>query len=381
MSSSTRCGRSRSRKRGSSSSPDGRQSSSPTRSSAASRRRDPHPRRPALRASAPTQPVRLPFRHHVSLRAARCRGSRCDSLHLELDLDGRRLRRLPVGRSRQARVGPSEAQEAQLDSRRHRIEDFPHARIRRLYRLHPEDVFSVKRVVVIGGVLPARPRRGLCPHACLAIRQGASLRLPPSRFSRPKTRPRTLATTTPSSPAKPAFAPREPRWVWDPLDRGVTGLAFGHPGRYAVGLTGGLIVSPTGDRPRRFPARSSVTSSPISATAMSTLTYSTLALWYAFLSRLGHPLRGHPPRRGHILPSLSLDHLAPRCALAAARLPDAECRAALARDLRRRPRLRRRRPGRRPLSRARGAAGARRRLGRAPSAAPSRSRSPASGAR
>ena len=65
----------------------------------------------------------------------------------------------------------------------------------------------------------------------------------------------------------------------------------------------------------------------------------------------------------------------------APRLPHPECRAALARGLCRCARLDPRRPRRGFASPAGGAAGARRRLGRAPSAAPSRSRSPPSGAR
>jgi Zn-dependent protease with chaperone function len=74
---------------------------------------------------------------------------------------------------------------------------------------------------------------------------------------------------------------REPRWVWNPLQPTATGVAFGHPGRYAVGLTGGLVVRHATD-PDGFRAIIRHELAHIRNRDVG-LTYATLALWYAFL--------------------------------------------------------------------------------------------------
>jgi Zn-dependent protease with chaperone function len=74
---------------------------------------------------------------------------------------------------------------------------------------------------------------------------------------------------------------REPRWVWQPLQTAATGLAFGHPGRYAVGLTGGLVVRQATD-PDAFRAIVRHELAHIRNRDVG-LTYATLSLWYAFL--------------------------------------------------------------------------------------------------
>jgi Zn-dependent protease with chaperone function len=74
---------------------------------------------------------------------------------------------------------------------------------------------------------------------------------------------------------------REPRWLWNPLQTAATGVAFGHPGRYAVGLTGGLVVRHATD-PDGFRAIVRHELAHIRNRDVG-LTYATLALWYAFL--------------------------------------------------------------------------------------------------
>ena len=74
---------------------------------------------------------------------------------------------------------------------------------------------------------------------------------------------------------------RAPRWVWNPLRQGVTGLAYGHPGRYAVGLTGGLVVLHSTD-PDGFRAVLRHELAHIRNRDVA-ITYATLGLWYAFL--------------------------------------------------------------------------------------------------
>jgi Zn-dependent protease with chaperone function len=74
----------------------------------------------------------------------------------------------------------------------------------------------------------------------------------------------------------------EPRWLWNPLNPAPTGLAFGHPGRYRVALTGGLVVRHTAD-PDGFRAIVRHELAHIRNRDVA-LTYATLALWYAFLA-------------------------------------------------------------------------------------------------
>jgi len=74
---------------------------------------------------------------------------------------------------------------------------------------------------------------------------------------------------------------REPRWVWNPIRTGATGLAYGYPGRYSVGLTGGLVVLHSTDRDAfRAILRHELAHIRNRDVA---ITYATLALWYAFL--------------------------------------------------------------------------------------------------
>lgn len=91
--------------------------------------------------------------------------------------------------------------------------------------------------------------------------------------------PEALATLAELS--REAGVRNEPRWVWNPLQPGATGVAFGHPGRYAVGLTGGLVVRHTTD-PDGFRAIVRHELAHIRNRDVG-LTYATLALWYAFL--------------------------------------------------------------------------------------------------
>jgi Zn-dependent protease with chaperone function len=73
----------------------------------------------------------------------------------------------------------------------------------------------------------------------------------------------------------------EPRWVWAPLQPTATGVAFGYPGRYSVGLTGGLVVRHATD-PDGFRAIVRHELAHIRNRDVG-LTYATLSLWYAFL--------------------------------------------------------------------------------------------------
>lgn len=73
----------------------------------------------------------------------------------------------------------------------------------------------------------------------------------------------------------------EPRFLWNPLDATATGLAFGHAGRYAVALTGGLVTKQVTD-PAAFDAIVRHELAHIRNRDVDT-TYFTLAIWYAFL--------------------------------------------------------------------------------------------------
>lgn len=75
--------------------------------------------------------------------------------------------------------------------------------------------------------------------------------------------------------------PSEPRWVWNPLRRDATAVAFGYPGRYTVGLTGGLVVRHATD-PAAFRAVIRHELAHVCNRDVLT-TYATLAFWYAFL--------------------------------------------------------------------------------------------------
>jgi len=81
--------------------------------------------------------------------------------------------------------------------------------------------------------------------------------------------------------ARAAGLREEPRWVWAPLKQSATGVAFGFPGHYAVGLTGGLVVKQATD-PDGFRAVVRHELAHIRNRDVG-LTYATLALWYAFL--------------------------------------------------------------------------------------------------
>ena len=72
-----------------------------------------------------------------------------------------------------------------------------------------------------------------------------------------------------------------PRMLWNPLDASPGGLAFGHPGRYSVALTGGLLVKQTTDPPA-FRAILRHELAHIRNRDVG-ITYFTLAIWFAFL--------------------------------------------------------------------------------------------------
>lgn len=74
---------------------------------------------------------------------------------------------------------------------------------------------------------------------------------------------------------------RPPRLLWNPLDPSPGGLAFGHPGRYSVALTGGLLVKQATDPPG-FRAIVRHELAHIRNRDVG-ITYFTLAIWYAFL--------------------------------------------------------------------------------------------------
>ena len=72
-----------------------------------------------------------------------------------------------------------------------------------------------------------------------------------------------------------------PRLVWNPLDPAPTGLAYGSPGRYAVALTGGLVVRHATD-PDAFRAVVRHELAHIRNRDVD-LTYFAVSLWHAFL--------------------------------------------------------------------------------------------------
>jgi Zn-dependent protease with chaperone function len=73
----------------------------------------------------------------------------------------------------------------------------------------------------------------------------------------------------------------EPRFLWNPLDPAPTGLAYGHLGRYSVALTGGLVTRHITDPPA-FDAVIRHELAHIRNRDVDT-TYTTVAIWYAFL--------------------------------------------------------------------------------------------------
>ncbi len=81
--------------------------------------------------------------------------------------------------------------------------------------------------------------------------------------------------------AKEAGLDEEPSWRWNPLDPSPTGLAFGHPGRQAVALNGGLVTRQLVDPPAfRAVVRHELAHLRNRDVG---LTYATVSLWYAFL--------------------------------------------------------------------------------------------------
>jgi Zn-dependent protease with chaperone function len=74
---------------------------------------------------------------------------------------------------------------------------------------------------------------------------------------------------------------RPPRLLWNPLDTAPGGLALGHPGRYSVALTGGLVVKHAADPPS-FAAVVRHELAHIRNRDVG-ITYFTVAVWYAFL--------------------------------------------------------------------------------------------------
>jgi Zn-dependent protease with chaperone function len=74
---------------------------------------------------------------------------------------------------------------------------------------------------------------------------------------------------------------REPRFVWNPLNAGSSGLAFGHIGRYYVALSGGLVTQFFTDRPG-FRAVVLHELAHLRNRDVSK-TYFTISLWHAFV--------------------------------------------------------------------------------------------------
>ena len=104
------------------------------------------------------------------------------------------------------------------------------------------------------------------------------------------TRRRRLQPLTPDDAPAALDAVRElageqgippPRLLWNPLDASPGGLAFGHPGRYSVALTGGLLVKQATDPPA-FRAILRHELAHIRNRDVG-ITYFTIAIWYAFL--------------------------------------------------------------------------------------------------
>jgi Zn-dependent protease with chaperone function len=74
----------------------------------------------------------------------------------------------------------------------------------------------------------------------------------------------------------------EPRWMWSPLARAASGNAYGHAGRHAVALTGGLVVLHATD-PAAFRAIVRHELAHVRNRDVD-VTYLTLSFWYAFLA-------------------------------------------------------------------------------------------------
>lgn len=72
-----------------------------------------------------------------------------------------------------------------------------------------------------------------------------------------------------------------PRVYWNPLDAASGGLAFGHPGRYSIAVSGGLVVKQGADPP----AFSAIVRHELAHIRNRDvgITYFTIAVWYAFL--------------------------------------------------------------------------------------------------
>ena len=73
-----------------------------------------------------------------------------------------------------------------------------------------------------------------------------------------------------------------PRLRWNPLDSSSGGLAYGHPGRYSVAISGGLVVKQIADPPA-FRAVVRHELAHIKNRDVG-ITYSTVSIWFAFLA-------------------------------------------------------------------------------------------------
>ena len=173
------------------------------------------------------------------------------------------------------------------------------------------------------------------------------------------TRRRRLQPLTPEDAPAALDAVRElaseqgipaPRLLWNPLDASPGGLAFGHPGRYSVALTGGLLVKQATDPPA-FRAILRHELAHIRNRDVG-ITYFTLAIWYAFLLVAVLPFALTLFNEGV---RLDLQRHVETARARSARLPDPQRGPALTRGLRRRARVRFRRAGWGVAARAGGA--------------------------
>ena len=237
------------KKAGRSSSPTSAPRCSPTPSSGAWRW---HERRGGRTgAPAPPESVRLPLRHGVSVRAPHHRGARGEPLRLEW------IASVFADKPSSSRAPDAPALPARQRSQRPRAFT---AASRCIHRVPRTASFATR----CGGC-SAEPA-ACCswpPRSCSGSRSGSRRR-------------RRLQPLTPEDAPAALDAVRElarergspaPRLLWNPLDASPGGLAFGHPGRYSVALTGGLLVRQATDPPAF--ARSSGTSSRTSATETS----------------------------------------------------------------------------------------------------------------
>ena len=288
------------------------------------------------RAASPAQSVRLPVGHDVPLRPPRRGGARGKPLRLAVDrVDDER----PGARGGSARVPRA------LSVQRRRASSSSRPRRRRT------PTASRSSTATRSGGCSAGPRRSSSsrPRSCSGCRSGS--------HGGGALRPLTAADA-PAVVETVAELAREqglepPRLFWNPLDAAPGGLAFGHPGRYSIALTGGLVVKHVADPPLVRGGRTPRARAHPEPRRRDHLLHARGLVRVP--ARRGRPLRLHPARRK---PG---DGLEPRLAARRARahrLPDPQRRAPLARDLRGRPRLGPGRTGRRAPTRARRAAAA-----------------------